>query len=132
MAVNKISRQNHIINKKIENLLMITERIEKRMDKSETNNIDQTFVKVCNITFLLYMLFNYNYYVYYYFNQNVIKKVAKVLVKRSIYPTQEEFYDATNEFLNENHEDFIMKYSKRKWSTIYEKYFYKPVSYLRI
>ena len=50
MAVNKISRQNHIINKKIENLLMITERIEERMDKSETNNIDQTFVEVCNIT----------------------------------------------------------------------------------
>jgi hypothetical protein len=50
VAVNKISRQNHIINKKIENLLMITERIEERMDKSETNNIDQTFVEVCNIT----------------------------------------------------------------------------------
>lgn len=50
MAVNKISRQNHIINKKIDNLLMITERIEERMDKSETNNIDQTFVEVCNIT----------------------------------------------------------------------------------
>ena len=50
MAVNKISRQNHIINKKIENLLIITERIEERMDKSETNNIDQTFVEVCNIT----------------------------------------------------------------------------------
>ena len=49
MAVNKISRQNHIINKKIENLLMITERIEECMDKSETNNIDQTFVEVCNI-----------------------------------------------------------------------------------
>ena len=64
----------------------------------------------------------------YYFNQNVIKKVTKVLIKKSIYPTQEEFYDATNEFLNENHEDFIMKYSKRKWSTVYEKYFYKPVS----
>ena len=63
MAVNKILRQNHIINKKIENLLMIMERIEERMDKSETNNIDQTFVEVCNITFLLYMLFNYNYYV---------------------------------------------------------------------
>lgn len=29
---------------------MITERIEERMDKSETNNIDQTFVEVCNIT----------------------------------------------------------------------------------
>ena len=42
---------------------MITERIEERMDKSETNNIDQTFVEVYNIT-LLYMLFNYNYYVY--------------------------------------------------------------------
>jgi len=42
---------------------MITERIEERMDKSETNNIDQTFVEVCNITFLLYMLFNYNYYI---------------------------------------------------------------------
>jgi len=42
---------------------MITERIEERMDKSETNNIDQTFVEVCNITFLLYMLFNYNYHV---------------------------------------------------------------------
>ena len=63
MVVNKISRQNHIINKKIENLLMIIERIEECMDKSETNNIDQTFVEVCNITFLLYMLFNYNYYV---------------------------------------------------------------------
>jgi len=63
VAVNKISRQNHIINKKIENLLIIKERIEERMDKSETNNIDQNSVEVCNITFLLYMLFNYNYYV---------------------------------------------------------------------
>jgi len=49
-----------------------------------------------------------------------------VLVKRSIYPTQEEFYDATNEFLNENHEDFIMKYSKRKWSTVYENISISP------
>ena len=63
MAVTKILRQNHIINKKIENLLMITERLKERMDKSETYNIDQTFVEVYNIT-LLYMLFNYNYYVY--------------------------------------------------------------------
>ena len=59
MAVNKISRQNHIINKKIENLLMITERIEERMDKSETNNIDQTFVEVCNITlyYICYLIY---------------------------------------------------------------------------
>jgi len=42
---------------------MITERLEECMDKSEIYNIDQTFVEVCNIT-LLYMLFNYNYYVY--------------------------------------------------------------------
>lgn len=53
MAINKIIKQNNIINKKIENLLMVTERIEERIDKVETNNtnnIDQTFVEVCNIT----------------------------------------------------------------------------------
>jgi hypothetical protein len=53
VAINKIIKQNNIINKKIENLLMVTERIEERIDKVETNNtnnIDQTFVEVCNIT----------------------------------------------------------------------------------
>jgi len=35
-----------------------------------------------------------------------------VLIKKSIYPTQEEFYDVTNEFLNENHEDFIISTQK--------------------
>ena len=43
---------------------MVTERIEERIDKVETNNtsnIDQTFVEVCNIT--LYYICNYYVYI---------------------------------------------------------------------
>ena len=56
MAVTKILRQNHIINK-IENLLMITERLEERMDKLETYNIDQTLWKyVILLYYICYLI----------------------------------------------------------------------------
>lgn len=47
-----------------------------------------------------------------------------------MYPTQDEFHEMTTEFLVENHEGFIKKYTNRKWNIIYEKFFYKAVSLL--
>lgn len=52
MIVNKLLRQNSIINQKIDKLLSITESLEERMEKSDVNNVDQAFVDVSNITSL--------------------------------------------------------------------------------
>jgi hypothetical protein len=54
---------------------------------------------------------------------------VKLVIKQSIYPTQEEFRKITYDFLNENHNEYIRQFPKKKWDIIYERDFYKPVSY---
>ena len=55
--------------------------------------------------------------------------MAKILLKKSIYPTQKEFREETEEYLFENHEDYISDFTTKSWNVMYEKYFYRNVSF---
>ena len=65
----------------------------------------------------------------FYFNQRMVKNIVKILLNVEIYPTNEQFWQHTEEFLSENHQDFYKKFKKKdKWVAFYESVFYPHVS----
>ncbi|UZO07606.1 uncharacterized protein OCT59_027887 [Rhizophagus irregularis] len=60
--------------------------------------------------------------------KKIIKEVAKKLLEVSIYPTPDELREFTNNYMNENYDDFI-KWFKRydKWIIFYEKNIASPL-----
>jgi len=59
----------------------------------------------------------------------MVKNIVKILLNVEIYPTNEQFWQHTEEFLSENHQDFYKKFKKKdKWVAFYESVFYPHVS----
>jgi hypothetical protein len=59
----------------------------------------------------------------------MVKNIVKILLNDEIYPTNEQFRQTTEEYLNENHQDFFKKFKKKdKWISYYESVFYPHVS----
>jgi len=59
----------------------------------------------------------------------MVKNIVKILLNDEIYPTNEQFRQTTEEYLNENHQDFFKKFKKKdKWISYYESVFYSHVS----
>lgn len=50
-----------------------------------------------------------------------MKKVAKILFEKSIYPYQNEYRDATKKFLKEEDPDYLKQFKKNEWVLFYEK-----------
>jgi hypothetical protein len=46
-----------------------------------------------------------------------------------VYPSQSEMKEATEEFLFDNHEDYVSQFNKETWTITYEQHFYKNVSF---
>ncbi len=40
----------------------------------------------------------------------------------------EKFHNETENFLRENHQDFLSKYSQYQWTVVYKKFIYPPIS----
>jgi len=47
-----------------------------------------------------------------------------------IYPSKEEFREATEAFLAEYHEEFFSKFSEIRWTSFYDKHIYQKVCFL--
>ena len=60
--------------------------------------------------------------------QNFLKNIARILFDVSIYPTQDEFREATETFLKDDHSDFLKKFKKNQWILYYERNIYQSVS----
>jgi len=60
--------------------------------------------------------------------QNLIKKVAKEILTKSIYPNQDELRDMTEEYVAENHPNSYGSLTKKRWIKYYEKEIYQEVS----
>ena len=59
----------------------------------------------------------------------MVKNIVKILLNDEIYPTNEQFRQMTEEYLNENHQDFFKKFKKKdKWISYYESVFYPHAS----
>jgi hypothetical protein len=59
----------------------------------------------------------------------MVKNIVKILLNDEIYLTNEQFCQTTEEYLNENHQDFFKKFKKKdKWISYYESVFYPHVS----
>jgi hypothetical protein len=56
--------------------------------------------------------------------------VARSLIKKSIYPSQEEFRKETESVVEGSHSEFYKKFRKNKnsWTIFYEKNIYQRVS----
>ncbi|CAB5367569.1 unnamed protein product [Rhizophagus irregularis] len=59
--------------------------------------------------------------------KKIIKEVAKKLLEASIYPTPDELREFTNNYMNENYDDFIKRFKRYdKWIIFYEKNIASP------
>ncbi|CAB4483961.1 unnamed protein product [Rhizophagus irregularis] len=60
--------------------------------------------------------------------KKIIKEVAKKLLEASIYPTPDELQEFTNNYMNENYDDFIKQFKRYdKWIIFYEKNIASPL-----
>ena len=52
------------------------------------------------------------------------------MIKKTVYPTQQELKEAVEDYLEENNYDFLQGFRNRKskWDAYYEKNFYNPVN----
>jgi len=58
----------------------------------------------------------------------MIKKIVKNILNVTIYPSNEEFQKATEDFLSSEYPDYLKKFKKDRWVTHYETVFYPQVS----
>lgn len=73
-------------------------------------------------------MLNYAFYL-----QKLTKEIASKLLETAIYSTQEEFRDATDVYINENHGEFMKRFKRLdKWIIYYEKYIASAVSFKQI
>lgn len=47
-----------------------------------------------------------------------------------IYPSKEQFREATEAYLAEYHEEFFGKFSEIRWTSFYDKHIYQKVCFL--
>ncbi|GBC17748.2 hypothetical protein GLOIN_2v1775615 [Rhizophagus irregularis DAOM 181602=DAOM 197198] len=80
-------------------------KVEESVDKNNDNNQgDEEYIK------------------------KIIKEVAKKLLEASIYPTPDELREFTNNYMNENYDDFIKRFKRyNKWIIFYEKNIASPL-----
>ncbi|KAF0445394.1 hypothetical protein F8M41_003217 [Gigaspora margarita] len=55
--------------------------------------------------------------------------IAKRLIVKNIYPTEDQFKVATKKYLLENEADFYEEMDDRDWNTYYEDKLAKPVNF---
>ena len=60
-----------------------------------------------------------------------MKNVAKQLLNTNMYPSQEQFRDETEDYIQTNHPEFCRRV-KKNWSSYYEKNIYPPVSICKL
>ena len=58
----------------------------------------------------------------------MIKDVAKLVIKMTMYPSNDELRGAVEVYLQSNHEEFFNKYSEHQWTAFYNKKIHKNVS----
>ncbi|RIB05685.1 hypothetical protein C2G38_2218984 [Gigaspora rosea] len=63
------------------------------------------------------------------FVESTVKGATNALIKKTIYPTQQELKEAVEDYLEENNYDFLQGFRNRKskWDAYYEKNFYNPL-----
>ncbi|GET64358.1 hypothetical protein GLOIN_2v1775615 [Rhizophagus irregularis DAOM 181602=DAOM 197198] len=112
-ALTKILRQNTKILSKLDIIISNQKALENRVSKvkesvdknNDSNQGDEEYIK------------------------KIIKEVAKKLLKASIYPTPDELREFTNNYMNENYDDFIKRFKRYdKWIIFYEKNIASPVT----
>ncbi|GBC39191.2 hypothetical protein GLOIN_2v1775615 [Rhizophagus irregularis DAOM 181602=DAOM 197198] len=111
-ALTKILRQNTKILSKLDIIISNQKALENRVSKvkesvdknNDSNQGDEEYIK------------------------KIIKEVAKKLLKASIYPTPDELREFTNNYMNENYDDFIKRFKRYdKWIIFYEKNIASPL-----
>ena len=58
--------------------------------------------------------------------------MAKEIISDHIYSEQDDYCDATEEYLLREHSEFFGGFTRKRWLTYYEKYLHQPVSILKL
>jgi hypothetical protein len=58
----------------------------------------------------------------------VVKAVAKLTLKVTIYPSKEELRGTAEAYLSANHSEFFDKFTESRWTAFYNANFHKRVS----
>jgi hypothetical protein len=53
------------------------------------------------------------------------------LLTKSVYPSQNEMLEATEEYLFNQHEVYFSQFNKESWTLTYERYYYRTVSLVK-
>ena len=56
--------------------------------------------------------------------------MAKILIEYAIYPSEEEYKNATEEYMLENQSEYYESLSDKRWATYYKQNIAGPVSFL--
>ena len=60
----------------------------------------------------------------------MVKAMAKILIETAIYPSEEEYKEAAEEYLSENQSEYYESLSDKRWATYYKQNIAGPVSFL--
>ena len=74
------------------------------------------------------MLYIIIYILTFYIFQNIVKKVAKELLVNNVYPTEDEFKEAMENYVITNHAEFYESLNEQRWTLFYNNYVYSSVS----
>ena len=58
--------------------------------------------------------------------------MAKEIISDHIYPEQDDYRDAAEEYLLREHSEFFGGLTRKRWLIYYEKYLHQPVSILKL
>ena len=58
----------------------------------------------------------------------MVKKIVKLILNDSIYPTNDQIRQATEDYFSREQPDFIKKFKKDRWIAYYETTIYPSVS----
>lgn len=59
----------------------------------------------------------------------MVKEVAKLAIKLSIYPAKKEMCGAVEAYLKKNNLEFLNKFSEERWTAFYNANIHKHVSF---
>jgi hypothetical protein len=118
------------MDEKLDEILAGLRSLKRRVRSIENQNVNnismnKKLTKVSKIFMILYICYIHTNFLYILDNS---KNVAKKLILNNIYPKEEEFHDATEDYVSNNHPEFYEDLNESWWKLFYDDYIYSSVS----
>ncbi len=118
------------MNNKLDNILASLKSLKRRVRRIEEDindnniNVNEKFAKVSKFSYYIFIIYILTFYIF----QSIIKNVAKELFANSIYPIEDEFKEAMENYIITNHLEFYKSLNEKRQMFFYNNYIYSFVS----